>query len=127
MNILRLSTLILLALMISACSTTSGYWGESNWSEEHTQLQANQYIAEDGSVRTYEAPRKYNVTSEDIEKYNAINDRIAQRKAEIHQQQQLPNHTTDTGLTHTAPSASYNPYAPPSSNHNPVSQGETNY
>lgn len=116
MKKLYLFSLIFLISMISACSTTTGYWGSEYWQEENAHLEGNQYIAADGRVQTYEAPRKYHITSEDMEKYDAINDRIAQRRAQI--QQQTKQQTSNSNSEHTTPSATYNPYAPPANNYN---------
>jgi len=127
MKKLALIALLPIALMLSGCANMGDMWNET-WGgyDYHNQMmdghmQSNQYVAHDGSVRTYRKPRQYHVTTQDVEKYNSINDRIAKRKAQLQQQ-------NSTHLESTNPANAQSIHsAPSSSTYNQGSHGETNY
>lgn len=87
-----LAAMLPAALVMSGCSTFSGdMWSnETTWGSGEQHLQPNQYVAHDGSVKTYVQPRQYHVTHQDEQKYDAINDRISKRKAQIQQNYAQP-------------------------------------
>lgn len=130
MKKLAFLTLLPAALFLSGCSNMGGgMWGsESGWSDYdyHNQmvdgrhLQPGQYVAHDGSVRTYKQPRQYHVTTKDVETYNAINDRVAKRKAQLQQK------SSSVHMDSTNP-ASAQSVRPTPANGSYNSSGETNY
>ena len=129
MKKLTLLILVPAALLVTGCSTMNGGHWNSGWNDSEYpdnrmvdgyRLQPGQYVAHDGSVRTYQQPRQYHVTEKDVNKYNAINDRIAKRKAQIQQQ----SSSVYMDSTNPANAQSMRP-TPASGSHN--SAGETNY